>query len=100
MGKGLKQVRLQELEEINQCIQAENAELRRILQVAEDEKNKLRLMLEKTVEEQVGECSTTEEAKSPSKIRPTCGHDMYISYGSCHESVDGCTYCQIIEDAL
>jgi hypothetical protein len=54
MGKGLKRVILQELEEINQCIQAENAKLRRILQFAEDEKYKLRLMLEKTVEEQVG----------------------------------------------
>jgi hypothetical protein len=81
------------LEEINQCIQVENADLIRLLQVAENEKKKLRLVLEKNVEEQVGECSTIEEAESPSKIRPTCGHDMYISCGSCHESVDGCTYC-------
>jgi hypothetical protein len=57
-------------------------------------------MLEKTMEEKVGECSTIEEVERRSKIKTTCGHDDYNSYGSCHESVDGCTYCQIIEDAL
>ena len=42
MGKGAKKSeRLQELEEINHNIQAENAELRRILQVAEEEKQEL-----------------------------------------------------------
>jgi hypothetical protein len=40
------------------------------------------------------------ETKSPSKTRPTCGHDKYTSYGSCHENVDVCTYFQIIEDSL
>jgi hypothetical protein len=55
-------------------------------------------MLENIMEEQAGECSMTEAAKNPSKTRPTCGHDRYTSYGSCHESVYGCTYCQIIED--
>jgi hypothetical protein len=69
MGQGLKQARLQELEEINQCIQEENAELRRLLQFTKDEKQKLRLVLEKIVEKQVGECSTTKEVESPSKIR-------------------------------
>jgi hypothetical protein len=42
--KASKQARLKELEEINQCIQADNAELKRLLQVAEDENKKLRLM--------------------------------------------------------
>jgi hypothetical protein len=42
MGKGAKkEERLQELEEINHNIQAENAELRRLLQVAEEEKQEL-----------------------------------------------------------
>jgi hypothetical protein len=57
-------------------------------------------MLEKPLEEQVGECSSTEEAKSPSKTRSTCGHGRYNSYGSCHENVDSCTYCHIIEDYI
>jgi hypothetical protein len=46
MGKGMKQVWLKELEEINQCIQVENAELRRLLQVAEEEKKILQLQLQ------------------------------------------------------
>jgi len=41
MGKGLNRVRLQELEEINQCIRANNAGLTRILQVTEKEKPEL-----------------------------------------------------------
>jgi flagellar biosynthesis/type III secretory pathway chaperone len=41
MVKGTKQVWLKELEEINHNIQAENAELRRLLQVAEEEKQEL-----------------------------------------------------------
>jgi hypothetical protein len=42
MGKGVKRAeKLQELEEINHNIQAENAELRRLLQVAEEEKQEL-----------------------------------------------------------
>jgi hypothetical protein len=98
MGKGLKRARLQELEEINQCIRAENVELRRLLQVAEDEKQKLRLMLEKTVEEKIGEWSTTKEEKITSKIRPICGHERYINYGSCNENMDVCTFFQVLED--
>jgi hypothetical protein len=79
------------LEEINQLIQGKNGELKRILQVEKDEKYKLRLMLEKIVEKQVGECSTTEEGKNPFKTRPTCFHDMYIIYCYFHENVYGCT---------
>jgi hypothetical protein len=52
------------------------------------------------VEEQVGECFTTKEEKSPSKMRTTCGHDWYTSYSSFHQSVDDFTYCQIIEDGV
>jgi len=59
MEKTSKNAWLKEIEEVNQCIQVENAELRRLLQVAEDENYKLGLMLEKLVEEQVGECSST-----------------------------------------
>lgn len=48
-------------------------------------------MLEQVVEEQVGECSTTEEEKFPSSIRPTGGHDRYINHGSCYEYMNVCT---------
>ena len=41
IGKGMKQVYLRELEEINHNIQAENAELRRLLQVAKEEKKEI-----------------------------------------------------------
>jgi predicted O-linked N-acetylglucosamine transferase (SPINDLY family) len=46
MGKSLKLERLQELEEINQQIQKENSELRRLLRVFEDENQKLQLELQ------------------------------------------------------
>jgi (p)ppGpp synthase/HD superfamily hydrolase len=93
MGKALKNARLKKIEEINQCIQENNVDLRRLLQVVDDENQKQRLMLEKNVEEQVRDCSTTEEAKSISKIRPNCVHGRYTSYGSCCENVDSFTYC-------
>ena len=52
------------------------------------------------MKEQVGGCFATRETRIPFKIRPTCGHGRYTSYGSCHESVDVCTYFHIKEDAL
>ena len=41
VDKGTKRVWLKELEEINQCSQAENEELRRLLWVAEEENQEL-----------------------------------------------------------
>jgi chromosome segregation ATPase len=99
MGKEKKQAWLHELEEINQTIQAKNVELRRLLQEYEEEKSRLRMQLH-AMEEQVGECSTTREAESPSKTIQTCGHGRYTSYGSCHENVDSCTYFQMIDNSL
>jgi hypothetical protein len=58
MGKEKKQAWLRELEEIKQTIQEKNIELRRLLQESEEEKRKLQLQLH-TMEEKVGECSTT-----------------------------------------
>jgi hypothetical protein len=46
MGKALKRERLQDLEEINQQIQEDNYELRRLLRVSEDEKHNLQLELQ------------------------------------------------------
>jgi hypothetical protein len=94
MGKASKNAWLCELEEINQTIQAENVELRRLIQEFEGEKKKLWVQLQ-AMEDQVGECSMTEATKSPSY-----GHGKYTSYGSCHDDVDSCTYCWMIEDAL
>jgi hypothetical protein len=48
MGKASKREWLQELEEINQSIQEENVELRRLLHISEDEKRKLQLQLQAT----------------------------------------------------
>jgi hypothetical protein len=46
MGRGAKHAeRMQELQEINDNIQADNVELRRLLQVAEEEKQELQEML-------------------------------------------------------
>ena len=87
MRKKLENAWICEFEEINQTIQAENGELRRLLQESKEKKRKLWLQLQ-DMEEQVGECSTTKEKKSPS-----CGHGRYTSYGSFHENVDGYTYC-------
>jgi len=46
MGKATENAWLHELEEINQTIQAENVELRRLLPESEEEKSKLRLQLQ------------------------------------------------------
>jgi hypothetical protein len=58
MGKAKKQAWLRELEEINQIIQAENTELRRLFQEFEEEKSKLRMQLQ-VMEHKVGECFAT-----------------------------------------
>ena len=98
MDKEKKKAWLRELEEINQTIQVENTELRRLLQESEEENRKLWLQLQ-DMEEKVGEFSTM-EAEIPSKTTTTCGHVKYTSYGSFHEFFYGRTYCQRIEDAL
>ncbi|GLJ40505.1 hypothetical protein SUGI_0835210 [Cryptomeria japonica] len=98
MGKRLKRERLQELEEINQSIQAENVELRRLLEIAENEKQKLRLLLENALVEKTRECSTIGETRSP-KNKRACGHGKWTNYGSCHEDTNVCAFCQQLEDS-
>jgi hypothetical protein len=46
MGKSSKREWIQELEEINQSIQAENVELKRLLHISKDEKRNLQLRLQ------------------------------------------------------
>jgi hypothetical protein len=41
MGKILKRDRLQELEEINQAMQQENVELRRLVQIIEEDRERM-----------------------------------------------------------
>ena len=62
----------------------------------EDEKIKLRLVLEQVVQEQVGECSTIEAVEISPKKRPTCGNGRYIGYGSNFEYIDTCTFLSTI----
>jgi hypothetical protein len=45
MGKSLKRARLQELEEINQAMQQENAELRRLVQIIEEDRERMRTLM-------------------------------------------------------
>lgn len=73
MVKGLIGAKIQAFEDINYCIQAWNAKLRRLLQDAKKEKWKLRLTLEHDVEEQMEECSTpkAELAKGHDQLSPT-----------------------------
>ena len=81
IGKAKKQAWLRGLEEINQTIQAKNAELRKLLAVSEDEKQRLQQLLHELRGEQVGESSS---AKSPHKT----------------ENEEICTFCPHLEDYL
>ena len=76
-----------ELQEINQILQAENARLKTLLQAIEKENQMLRLQLQ-AIKVQAREGSTSGEVKMSS-----CGHGKYIGYGSNHDNVDGCAYC-------
>ena len=75
MGKVKKQAWIYDLEEINQGIQAENAELRRLLATFEDENQRLQLLLHDLRGEQVGEISSV---KSPPKIE---NEEIFSLYG-------------------
>jgi regulator of replication initiation timing len=83
-----------ELQEINKSIQTENAKLKKMLQDAKEENQRLRFQLQ-AMKEQVGEGSMIEAT-----INPSCDHGKYTSYRSNHDNVDGCAYFQMIEDAL
>jgi hypothetical protein len=54
MGKRLKRDRHQEIENINQTIQRENVELRRLVQMIEEDKERLRIMMLAREERPVG----------------------------------------------
>ena len=73
--------RLQELEEMNMALRMEKIELRRILEMDEEEKRQMCLQLQHVLEEQVDESSTPMATKDTSKMKPICGHGSNNGYG-------------------
>ena len=74
MGKILKRSRIQELEDINQMIQQENSELRRLVQILEEGRERFRTMMLAIEESSVGR-SPSVGILSPVKddgIHPFC----------------------------
>lgn len=78
VGKKLES--LHDLEEMNLSLRMESVELRRLLEVVEEEKRHMCLQLQHVLEEQV-ESSTPKSAKNSSKAKPICGHGPNIGHG-------------------
>jgi hypothetical protein len=94
MARSPKQLWFDELQELNQMLQAENVGLKTLLHVAEEENQRLQEQLQ-AMKMQTGEGSMNEMV-----IRPSCDHGNFTSYGCEHDSANACTLFQENEDDL
>jgi hypothetical protein len=94
MARSPKQLWFDELQELNQILQAENVGLKTLLHVAEEENQRLQEQLQ-AMKVQTGEGSMNEMV-----IRPFCDHGNFTSYGFEHDSANACTLCQASEDDI
>ena len=83
---------LQELEEMKLSLRMENVELRRMLEIVEEEKRHMRLQLQQVLEEKIDESSTPLIAKDISEVKPICGYGSNRGYGPYVEN-DACAFC-------
>jgi hypothetical protein len=74
MGKILKRDRLQELEEINQAMQQENVELRRLVQIIEEDRERMWTLMLAMEARRVG---GSPSARSPSPVRDDETHPFW-----------------------
>jgi hypothetical protein len=94
MARSPKQSWFDEIQELNQMLQAENVGLKTLLHVAEEENQRLQEQLQ-AMKMQIGEGSTNEMV-----IRPSCDHGNFTSYDRKHDSANACTLFQTNEDDL
>ena len=80
MKRALSVAGLQELEEINHCIQAENVELRRLLQEAREEKKRLLCQLQAKDEALEKLQHHYPEVKSDSSISYDFHDDEFVAF--------------------
>ena len=64
---------------MNLGLRMENIELRRMLEMVEEENMHMCLHLQHVLEEQVAEIFTPVTAKDTSKMKPICGHGSHSS---------------------
>ena len=83
-----------ELQDINQMLEAHNVGLKTLLLVAEEENQRLQENLQ-AMKMQIGEGSMTETV-----IIPFCDHGSFTNYQCKHESENGCTLLLENEDYL
>lgn len=82
---------LQNLEELNLSLRMENIELRRMLEMVEEEKRNMRFQLHHVLKEQVTKSSTLLIAKDTSRRKPIRGHGLKSGYGPYGED-DACAF--------
>ena len=82
MGMSSKHDSLQDSEDIIEFLQQENMELKRLLEVSEEEKQNMCLMLQNVVEEQTNESCSTKEENNPPNTKQACGHGKNATYDS------------------
>jgi hypothetical protein len=89
-----KQSWFDELQELNQMLQAENAGLKTLLHVVEEENQRFQEQLQ-TMKMETGEGST-----NATVIIPSCEHGNFTNYGCENDSANACTFFQANEDEL
>jgi hypothetical protein len=85
MVRSPKNLWFDELQELNQMLQAENFGLKTLLHVAEEENQRLQEQL------QAMNIQTGEGSMNGMVIRTYCEHGNFTSYGREHDNANACT---------
>jgi hypothetical protein len=89
-----KQLWFNELQEMSQILQVENSRLKKLLNVAEEDNQRLQEQLQ-SMKVKIRESSMNE-----TMIIPFFDHGKFTSYGFEHDSANACTLCQASEDDI
>ena len=74
----------------------ENIDLRRMLEMDEEEKRHMHFVLHQVLDEKFAKISTPVTTKYTSKMKPVCGHGSNNGYGP-YEEDDACAFCKHLQ---
>jgi hypothetical protein len=94
MARSPRQSWFDDLQDLNQILQVENARLKTLLHVLEEENQRFQKNL------QAMKVQTREGSTNETVIRPFCDHGNSTSYGLEHDSANVFTLCQAYEDDI
>ena len=72
-------------------------ELRRMLDIVEEEKRHMRFQMQQVLDEKVVESSTTAPTRETSKMKPVCDHGSNSGFGE-NMKIDACQFSKHLQE--